>query len=216
MLAVSLLLVYMVTAAVFESLRLPLCVLLAIPMGLIGTFLTFFYTNATFTREAYVGVIMAGGIVVNNAILLIDHVNKLRAGPGVRLEDAVLQGTLERVRPILMTSATTVLGMLPLVLFSGSNDNIWNALAFTLIGGMISSTLLVLTVTPALYVLFERMRAEPVAVPGVVPEPATGDRACGRWDRRPEDPAGESPREAAGESIRSTQHSDQRSVSYLL
>jgi multidrug efflux pump subunit AcrB len=164
-LAVSLLLIYMVTAAVFESFRLPLCVLLAIPMGLIGTFLTFFYTNATFTREAYVGVIMAGGIVVNNAILLIDHVNKLRAGPGARLEDAVLQGTLERVRPILMTSATTVLGMLPLVLFSGSNDNIWNALAFTLIGGMISSTSLVLTVTPALYVLFERRRAAPVGVP---------------------------------------------------
>jgi multidrug efflux pump subunit AcrB len=171
-LAVSLLLIYMVTAAVFESFRLPLCVLLAIPMGLIGTFLTFFYTNATFTREAYIGVIMAGGIVVNNAILLVDHVNKLRARPDVALEDAALQGTLERVRPILMTSATTVLGMLPLVLFSGSNDNIWNALAFTLIGGMISSTVLVLTVTPALYVLFER-RAAARAVVAPIPQLAT-------------------------------------------
>ena len=70
---------------------------------------------------------------------------------------------------ILMTSATTVLGMLPLVVFSGSNDNIWNALAFTLIGGTISSTLLVLTVTPALYLLFERKRAEPR--PATTPAP---------------------------------------------
>ena len=157
-LAVSLVLVFMVTAAVFESVRLPLCVLLAVPMGLIGIFLMFFYTNATFTREAYIGVIMASGIVVNNAILLVDHINRMRGRPGMSFQDAVVRGTLERVRPILMTSATTVFGLLPLVLFSASDANIWNALAFTLIGGMLSSTLLVLTVTPALYTLFERGR----------------------------------------------------------
>ena len=117
-------LIYMVTAAVFESLRLPLCVLLAIPMALIGIFLVYFYTNATFTREAYIGVIMAGGIVANNAILLVAHISQLRARAGVALQESILQGTLERVRPILMTSATTVLGMLPLVLFSESDANI--------------------------------------------------------------------------------------------
>ena len=154
-LSVALLLVYMVTAALFESLRLPLCVLLAVPMSLVGVFLMFFYTGATFTREAYIGVIMASGIVVNNAILLVAHINRLRARSGLPLAEAVLGGTLERVRPILMTSSTTVLGLLPLVLFSRSDANIWNALAFTLIGGLISSTLLVLTVTPALYMLFE-------------------------------------------------------------
>jgi HAE1 family hydrophobic/amphiphilic exporter-1 len=155
-LAVSLLLIYMVTAAVFESFVQPLCVLLTVPMGLVGTFLVFFYTNATFTREAYVGVIMAGGIVVNNAILLIDHVNRMRAVPGLAFDEAVIRGTLQRVRPILMTSATTVVGLGPLVLFSDPDANIWNALGFTLIGGLLSSTLLVLTVTPALYKLFER------------------------------------------------------------
>src|SRR5690606_23844440 len=154
---ISIVLIFMVTAALFESIRQPLCVLLAVPMALIGVFLIFFYTGATFTREAYIGVIMMGGIVVNNSILLVDHINQRRRRDGLPLYDAVLQGTLERVRPILMTSATTVLGLLPLVLFSEAADaNIWNALGYALIGGMTSSTLLVLTVTPALYLLFER------------------------------------------------------------
>jgi HAE1 family hydrophobic/amphiphilic exporter-1 len=159
-LAISILLIYMVTAALFESLKQPLCVLLTVPMALIGVFLIFFYANATFTREAYIGVIMMGGIVVNNAILLVDHINQIRRAGEVGLHDAILQGTLERVRPILMTTTTTVLGLLPLVLFSqGADANIWNALAYALIGGLLSSTFFVLTTTPALYFLFERQKA---------------------------------------------------------
>lgn len=156
-LLVSLLLVFMATAALFESLRQPLCVLLTVPMALVGVFLIFFYAEASFTREAYIGVIMMGGIVVNNAILLVDHINRLRRETAMALRPAILKGTLERARPILMTSATTILGLLPLVLFSPTADsNIWNALAYALIGGLASSTLFVLTVTPALYLLFER------------------------------------------------------------
>ena len=175
-LIVSILLIFMVTAAIFESLKLPLTVLLTVPMALIGVFLLFFYTGATFTREAYVGVIMMGGIVVNNSILLVDHVNQLRRVYGLPLAEALERGTLERVRPILMTSLTTICGLLPLVLFSQTADqNIWNALAYALIGGLSSSTILVLTVTPALYLLFER-RAERRRVagqqPAVVPQPA--------------------------------------------
>ena len=159
-LAISILLIYMVTAALFESLKQPLCVLLTVPMALIGVFLIFFYANATFTREAYIGVIMMGGIVVNNAILLVDHPNQVRREGVGELNSAILQGTLERVRPILMTTTTTVLGLLPLVLFSqGADANIWNALAYALIGGLLSSTFFVLTTTPALYYLFERERA---------------------------------------------------------
>ncbi len=159
-LAVSIALIFMVTAALFESLTLPLTVLLTVPMALIGVFLMFFYTGASFTREAYIGVIMMGGVVVNNAILLVDHINQLRRVHGQPLEKAVIEGTLERVRPILMTGTTTIFGLLPLVLFSESSDaNIWNALAYALIGGLTSSTLLVLTVTPSLYNLFEK-RAE--------------------------------------------------------
>lgn len=161
----ALLLVYMVTAALFESLLQPLCVILTVPMALIGVYLIFFYSEASFTREAYVGVIMMFGIVVNNAILLVDHVNGVRSRePGLPLPDAIVKGTLERVRPILMTTATTVLGLLPLVLFSeGTGSNIWDALALVLIGGLLSSTLFVLTITPAAYHVLERGKASRAA-----------------------------------------------------
>lgn len=161
-LGVALLLVYMVTAALFESLRQPLCVIFTVPMALIGVYLIFFYTDASFTREAYVGVIMMLGIVVNNAILLVDHVNGVRRRHvHLPLEDAIVRGTLERVRPILMTTTTTVLGLMPLVLFGDpAGTNIWDALALVLIGGLLSSTLFVLTITPAAYHLLERGRVD--------------------------------------------------------
>jgi HAE1 family hydrophobic/amphiphilic exporter-1 len=156
-LALSIILVFMVTATLFESIRQPLCVLLTVPMALIGVFLMFFYINASFTREAYIGVIIMGGIVVNNAILLLDRVNRLRRDEDWPLRAAIVQGTLDRVRPILMTTTVTIIGLLPLVLFQEHvNKNIWNALAYALMGGLTSSTILVLTVTPALYLLFER------------------------------------------------------------
>lgn len=159
-LILSIVLVFMVTAAIFESLRQPLCVLFAVPMALVGVFLLFFYIDAQFNREAYIGVIMMGGIVVNNAILLVARFNQLIREYHMPLNEALVQGTLDRARPILMTSATTVIGLLPLVLFSETvNANIWNALAYTLMGGLISSTILTLTVTPALYLVFERRAA---------------------------------------------------------
>ncbi|MFQ5677877.1 MAG: efflux RND transporter permease subunit [Gemmatimonadota bacterium] len=145
----SILLVYMVTAALFESLAAPFVVLLTLPLALIGVFLIFFYTNATFTDTAYIGTIMMGGIVVNNAILIVYHIGELRRRMETRA--AILQGTLERVRPIMMTSLTTVLGLLPLVLLSGSDDTIWNALALATIGGLLSSTLFVLVAIPVAY-----------------------------------------------------------------
>jgi len=176
---VALLLVYMVTAALFESLLQPLCVILTVPMALIGVYLIFFYTEASFTREAYVGVIMMFGIVVNNAILLVDHVNGVRARHGeLSLHEAIVQGTLERVRPILMTTATTVLGLTPLVVFGDpAGSNIWDALALVLIGGLLSSTLFVLTITPAAYGVLEGWKARlrrgaPRVAPAPVPAPS--------------------------------------------
>ncbi len=149
-------LIYMVTAALFESLRAPFVVLLTLPLALIGVFLVFFYTGASFTRSAYIGVIMMAGIVVNNAILLVYHIGEIRR-MGVAVKEAIIQGTLERVRPILMTTLTTVLGLLPLILFTETMDaTIWNALALATIGGLIAATVFVLTSIPVLYYLFER------------------------------------------------------------
>ena len=156
-LAISLVLVFMVTAALFESLRQPVCVLLTVPMALSGVFVLFWLAGASFTREAVIGVIMMGGIVVNNAILLLDRVNQLRRHERMPLRDALVEGTMQRLRPILMTSVSTVLGLMPLVLFSEyADENIWNAIGYALIGGLTSSTILVLTVTPAIYLLLER------------------------------------------------------------
>jgi HAE1 family hydrophobic/amphiphilic exporter-1 len=146
----AVLLIYMVTAALFESLAAPFVVLLTLPLALIGVFLIFFYADATFTRTAYIGTIMMAGIVVNNAILIVYHIGELRQRLPTR--EAILQGTLERVRPILMTTFTTVFGLLPLVLFAQSQDaNIWNSLALATIGGLISSTLFVLVAIPVAY-----------------------------------------------------------------
>lgn len=173
-LGVSLLLVFMVTAALFESLRQPLCVLLTVPMALIGVFVTFYLTKASFTREAVIGVIMMGGIVVNNSILLVDRVNQLRRDGGRSLHDALVLGTMQRVRPILMTSVSTVLGLLPLVLFSEyADENIWNALGYALIGGLSSSTVLVLAVTPAIYLLLERRTERQLPLDARRDEPRT-------------------------------------------
>lgn len=156
-LLVSVALVFMVTAGLFESIRQPMVVLMSVPMALIGVFLIFVGTGATFTREAHVGVIMMGGVVVNNAILLVDHINRVRRESRLPLDRAVLRGTLERVRPILMTTATTVFGLLPLVLFTRTVDaTLWNALTYTLVGGLLSSTFLGLITTPALYLVVER------------------------------------------------------------
>lgn len=146
----SILLIYMVTAGLFESLTAPFVVLFTLPFALIGVFLIFFYTDATFTDTAFIGTIMMGGIVVNNAILVVYHIGELRQR--MPTHEAIVQGTLERVRPILMTTLTTVFGLLPLVLFSSSQDeNIWNALALATIGGLISSTIFVLVAIPVAY-----------------------------------------------------------------
>jgi multidrug efflux pump subunit AcrB len=157
--ALALALVYMVTAALFESLKAPLVVLATVPLALIGVFLLYVLTGEAFTREAWIGVVMMAGIVVNNAILVVDRVGALRQGadgPAMPLEEAAVRGTLERVRPILMTTGTTVLGLLPLVLFARPGSaTLWTPIALAMIGGLLASTLLVLVTIPALYVMMK-------------------------------------------------------------
>ncbi|MFQ5676611.1 MAG: efflux RND transporter permease subunit, partial [bacterium] len=149
-LAFALLLVYMVTAGLFESLVQPFVVILAVPLALVGVFLIFYLTETNFDRSAYIGVILLAGIVVNNSIILVHHINNLRQ-KGLAVFDALIQAASDRIRPILMTSATTVLGLLPLVLFSKAEESIWYALSLATIGGLLSSTLLVWVVIPVVY-----------------------------------------------------------------
>ncbi|MFQ5744109.1 MAG: efflux RND transporter permease subunit [Acidobacteriota bacterium] len=160
----ALIIIFMVLASLYESLVQPFIVLLSVPMSLIGVFLIFYFTGNSFGPSAAIGVVLLGGIVVNNAIILVDHVN-LRRRQGQQLLDALVNGSAERVRPILVTSITTVGGLLPLVLvksgegISAGSQDIWSDLALATIGGLSAATLLTLTVIPVLYLLAERARA---------------------------------------------------------
>jgi HAE1 family hydrophobic/amphiphilic exporter-1 len=150
--AVALIIIFMILAALYESFITPFFVLLAVPLSLIGVFVAFVVAKAPFDPTAYIGVILLMGIVVNNAILLVDHIG-LRRRQGLGLLEAVVRGTRDRVRPIFMTTATTVFGMLPLLLITAETNKrqIWSSLALCTVGGLTTSTLLILFVIPVLY-----------------------------------------------------------------
>jgi len=158
--AVALVIIFMILAALYESFVLPFFILLAVPLSLIGVFVAFIVAKAPFDPTAYIGVILLSGIVVNNAILLVDHIN-LRRKQGLGLLEAVVRGTRDRVRPILMTTATTVFGMLPLLLIGAEANKrqIWSSLALCTVGGLTTSTLLILVVIPVLYFHGDGLRA---------------------------------------------------------
>lgn len=153
-LILSLVLVFMVLAAEFESIIQPFVVMLTIPMAGIGTILAFFILNQPLNMMAYIGIIMLGGIAVNNAILLIDRINQLREG-GMNRKDAIVLAGSQRIRPILMTSLTTILALLPLTIGIGESASLRAPMAIAVIGGMVSSTLLTLVVIPCVYWVFD-------------------------------------------------------------
>ena len=153
---VAVLLVYLVMAGQFESFRDPFVVLFAIPMALIGVTVTFILTGTIFSMQAFIGCIMLAGIVVNNAILLVDYTNRLRRDHGLDLAGAVKLAGRRRLRPILMTTGTTVLGLLPLSLGLGEGGEAQAPLARAVIGGLISSTLITLILIPVVYSIFEQ------------------------------------------------------------
>src|SRR4030043_1393636 len=158
--AVALIIIFMILAALYESLVTPFFILLAVPLSLIGVFVAFVVAKAPFDPTAYIGVILLAGIVVNNAILLVDHIN-LKRKQGLPLVEAVLKGSRERVRPIFLTTGTTVLGMFPLLLIQAEvgKRKIWASLALSTVGGLTSSTVLILIVVPIFYLYGDRMRS---------------------------------------------------------
>ncbi len=156
-LVLALLLVYMVLACQYESLRDPLVVMVSVPLAAVGVLVTLFLTRTTLNLQSYIGCIMLGGIVVNNAILLVDQAGQLRKG-GMAVRDAVAEAGRRRLRPILMTTLTTVLALLPLALGVGEGADAQAPLARAVVGGLTASTLITLALIPAVYSVFHPER----------------------------------------------------------
>jgi HAE1 family hydrophobic/amphiphilic exporter-1 len=152
-LVLALVLVYMVLACQYESLRDPLVVMVSVPVAATGVLLILFLTHTTLNLQSYIGCIMLGGIVVNNAILLVDQAGQLTKG-GMSVHDAVAEAGRRRLRPILMTTLTTVLALLPLALGIGEGADAQAPLARAVVGGLTGSTLITLVLIPAVYSLF--------------------------------------------------------------
>jgi HAE1 family hydrophobic/amphiphilic exporter-1 len=155
MLILAIVLVYAVMASQYESLRDPFIIMFSVPLAAIGVVLALKLTGTTFSLQAYIGVIMLAGIVVSNAILLVDYTNVLRRRDGVPLREAVELGGRTRLRPILMTSLCTMLGLVPMSLGIGEGAELQAPLARVVIGGLLTSTLITLVFVPTMYTLFE-------------------------------------------------------------
>ncbi len=175
---IAILLIYMVMAAQFERFLDPLIVLCAVPLALIGVVPTLLLTNTTINMQSLMGLVMLTGIVVNNAIVLVDYINLLRRDEGLDMLAAVQKAGSRRLRPILMTTLTTVLGLTPLAVGFGAGAEIQAALARVVLGGIVASTLVTLVFIPVLYVgsheflARRRARSKTTATPHLQNAPA--------------------------------------------
>jgi HAE1 family hydrophobic/amphiphilic exporter-1 len=149
-LVLSVILVYMVMASQFESLVHPFSILLTIPLAMVGAIVTFYIIGKPLNMMAYIGMIMLAGIAVNNSIILVDTINQLRA-EGQNKRDAIINAGLQRIRPIVMTSLTTILALLPLTFGFGESADLRSPMAWAVVGGLITSTILSLVVIPCVY-----------------------------------------------------------------
>ncbi len=160
-LLLSLILVYMILASLFESFSQPFIILMTVPLAAIGAIIALRLCHTPVGIGVLIGAIMLGGIVVNNAIVLIDRVNFLRhsrsADYGTRsgAYQAVIVASYDRLRPIMMTSLTTILGLIPMALDKSESSSLWSPLAITVIGGLTMATLLTLFVIPCVYIIFK-------------------------------------------------------------
>ena len=156
-LILAVVLVYMVMASLFESLLHPFTVMSTVPLAGIGVVWAFWLLGEPLSMMGYIGVIMLGGIAVNDAIILVDRINQLRAG-GLGVRQAVVQGAQDRLRPIMMTSATTILALMPMIVGLGEGARLRAPMAIAVIGGLVSSTAMTLVAIPVVYEAVERLR----------------------------------------------------------
>ena len=152
------LLVYMVMAAQFESLRHPFTILLTIPLAGVGCILAFLLTGQTLNMMAFIGIIMLAGIAVNSSIILVDAINRLKE-EGHPLEESIKMAAQHRVRPIIMTSATTILALLPMCFGFGEGASLRSPMALAVIGGLLTSTIMTLIVIPCVYYVIDRKKS---------------------------------------------------------
>jgi multidrug efflux pump subunit AcrB len=164
----AIMLVYMVMASQFRSLLDPLIIMFSVPLGMIGVIWALFITNTTLNVTSFMGIIMMVGIVVSNGVLLVEYINELRRH-GLGLHEAVMRAGRTRLRPIIMTSLTTVVGLLPMALGVDVGSEANAPLARAVIGGLTVSTVLTLVLIPTLYVMLEERFPRRVAVPAGVP-----------------------------------------------
>jgi HAE1 family hydrophobic/amphiphilic exporter-1 len=152
LLMLSLVLVYLVMASQFESLKMPFIIMFSIPFAFSGVIFALFITNTTLSIIAGLGAVMLIGIVVKNAIVLVDYINLMR-DRGYELDKAITLSGKSRLRPVLMTAFTTVLGMLPLALSTGDGSEIWSPMGISVIGGLVASTIITMVIVPVGYKL---------------------------------------------------------------
>ena len=157
-LLIAVFLVYAVMAIQFESFLHPLVIMTAVPFGFIGVALSLYLTGTTLNMNSFLGSIVLVGVMVNNSIVLVDYVNLLRREHGFGLHEALVEGARRRLRPVIMTTTTTVLAMLPLAMGVGEGAELQAPLARVIVGGLTTSTLITLAFVPCLYFVVERRR----------------------------------------------------------
>jgi HAE1 family hydrophobic/amphiphilic exporter-1 len=162
---ITLLLVFMVLASLFESFSQPFIIIFSVPLAIAGVVAALFISHKPISRGVIIGAIMLAGIVVNNAIILVDRINFLRVKKDGGRKDrywqifhsAIMAGE-DRFRPIFMTTSTTILGLVPMAFDKSESANLWSPLAITVIGGLTSSTIMTLFLVPSVYMIFEDFR----------------------------------------------------------
>lgn len=153
LLILILMLVYIVMAAQFESLRYPFIIMFSVPFAFVGLVLSLVITNETVNLMSMIGAVMLVGIVVKNGIVLVDYIN-LNRERGMSISQSVISGGKSRLRPVLMTSATTVLGMVPMAMGIGEGSELWQPMGIAIVGGLTVSTLVTLVIIPVMYCVF--------------------------------------------------------------
>jgi HAE1 family hydrophobic/amphiphilic exporter-1 len=151
----SLILVFIVMASQFESFTMPFIIMFSIPFAFTGVMLALFITGSTLNIVAGLGAVLLIGIVVKNGIILVDFTNLMR-DRGMRLYDAIVAAGRSRLRPVLMTALTTILGMVPLAFSTGEGSEIWRPMGITVIGGLVFSTIITMIIVPVMYGLMGR------------------------------------------------------------